>query len=124
MLNGNTGTVSRVDPTVDAVTDTVPRVSANPLRIVAGAGGVWIADGANDAVERIDPDTGRIARTVDVGGLPASLAAGPAGVWVAVDATQARSKRCAYSRARPVRYATTTACARSRRPSLSRTPAT
>jgi YVTN family beta-propeller protein len=87
VLNGNTGTVSRVDPALDAVTATVPRVSLNPIRIVAGMGAVWVADAADDAVERIDPATARVTRSVTVGGLPASLAAGPTRVWVAVDAS-------------------------------------
>jgi len=65
----------------------VPRVSLNPIRIAAGSGAVWIADADGDAVERIDPATARVTRTVDVGGLPTSLAAGPAGVWVSVDAS-------------------------------------
>ena len=86
VLNGNTGTVSRVDPALDAVTATVPRVSLNPIRIVAGAGAVWVADADNNAIERIDPATARVTRSVTVGGLPASLAAGRTGVWVAVDA--------------------------------------
>ncbi len=86
VLNGNTGTVSRVDPALDAVTATVPRVSLNPIRIVAGMGGVWVADAYDDALKRIDPVTARVTRSVPVGGLPTSLAAGRTGVWAAVDA--------------------------------------
>jgi YVTN family beta-propeller protein len=86
VLNGNTGTVSRIDPTLDAITATVPRISMEPIRIAAGNGAVWIADGENGAVDRIDPATAEVTRTIPVGGVPTSLAAGRAGVSAAIDA--------------------------------------
>ena len=86
VLNGNTGTVTRVDPALNAVTATTPRLSVDPIRIAAGAGAVWVADAANDTVIRIDPATGRIVRVIPVGGRPVGLAAGDRKVWISVDA--------------------------------------
>ena len=78
--------MSKVDPALEAVTGTVPRISLDPIRVAAGAGAVWVADAENETVVRIDPSTSRVVRTIPLGGLPTALAAGPTGVWVAVDA--------------------------------------
>jgi YVTN family beta-propeller protein len=86
VLNGNTGTVTRIDPTLNAVTATTPRLSVDPTRIAAGAGAAWVADAANDSVRRIDPATGRVVRVIPVGGRPVALAAGNRKVWISVDA--------------------------------------
>ena len=87
MLNGNAGTVTRVDPTLDAVSATVSRVSLDATRIAAGAGGIWVADADGEAVLRIDPKTNRVVQTIPVGGTPTALAVGTKAVWVAVDST-------------------------------------
>jgi DNA-binding beta-propeller fold protein YncE len=63
VLNGNTGTVTRVDPALNAVTATSSRISLDPTRIAAGAIAVWVADSADDAVQRIDPTTSRVVRS-------------------------------------------------------------
>ena len=80
------GRVTRVDPELNAVTATTPRLSVNPIRIAAGAGAVWVADAANDAIKRIDPATGRVVRVIPVGGRPVALAAGDRDVWISVAA--------------------------------------
>jgi streptogramin lyase len=85
VLDGNTGTVTRVDPDVDAVVATSRRVSMNPTGIAVGAGAVWVADGAANALVRLDPTTDRIAGSIPLGGLPKALVAGRSRVWVAVD---------------------------------------
>jgi YVTN family beta-propeller protein len=44
---------------------------------------VWVANQGDDTVNRIDPTTGNVTRTVPVGGLPDGIAVGPGAVWVA-----------------------------------------
>jgi DNA-binding beta-propeller fold protein YncE len=70
VLNGNTGTVTRVDPDVDAVVATSRRVSMNPTGIAVGAGEGCVPDGATNALLRLDPTTDRIAGSIPLGGLP------------------------------------------------------
>jgi glutamine cyclotransferase len=86
VLNGNTGTVTRVDPTLDAVAATVDRVSMDPIRVRATGRAVWVSDG-DDALIRIDPTTGRVVEVIPLSGLPTGLAVGGGAVWVGVDAT-------------------------------------
>jgi streptogramin lyase len=57
----------------------------NPTGIAVGAGAVWVADGAANALVRLDPTTDRIAGSIPLGGLPKALVAGRSRVWVAVD---------------------------------------
>jgi hypothetical protein len=87
VLNGNTGTVTRVDPNMNVVAATVGRVSMNATKIAAGADAVWIADNADFTLLRIDPTTNRIVRRIALGGRPTALVAGRDRVWVAVDST-------------------------------------
>jgi hypothetical protein len=49
------------------------------VEVVAGAGAVWVA-GAQDLV-RIDPATNRVAKTIDLGGIPTALGFGGGAVW-------------------------------------------
>ena len=58
VLNGNTQTVSKIDPEFGGVTATIPLgIGSNPSDIAAGAGGVWVANSGNGTVARIDPRT-------------------------------------------------------------------
>lgn len=76
--NRGDGTVSRVDPAVDAATTAV-RLSGAPDDLAVGADGeVWIANPEGGTVQRIDPATGTTTPDVrvDVGpaGTPIDLA--------------------------------------------------
>jgi hypothetical protein len=44
-----------------------------------------VADGAANALLRIDPTTNRAMRAIPLGGIPKALVAGRSRVWVAVD---------------------------------------
>jgi YVTN family beta-propeller protein len=44
---------------------------------------VWVANQGDDTVNRIDPVSGNVTTTVQVGGLPDGIAVGPHAVWVA-----------------------------------------
>ncbi len=57
----------------------------DPLAVAVGAGAVWVAakSATAEVVLEIDPRTGKIVRTVELGGADiASIAIGNSGVWV------------------------------------------
>jgi branched-chain amino acid transport system substrate-binding protein len=57
VLNGNTATVTRIDPTQRGVTATIPiGVDHSPERLAVGGRAVWVA-GADGTLTRIDADT-------------------------------------------------------------------
>ena len=67
MTDTLSGTVSRIDPRLNAVTATI-RVGARPTRIATGDGAVWVLDAGRAAVVRIDPRRDLVTRTIFVGG--------------------------------------------------------
>jgi DNA-binding beta-propeller fold protein YncE len=84
VANSDDATVSVIRPGVDAV-DTV-RVLDRPFGIAAGEGGVWIPSNAWGKIVRIDPDTRRAIRQIDIGAIPRglySVAVGAGSVWAA-----------------------------------------
>jgi DNA-binding SARP family transcriptional activator/ABC-type branched-subunit amino acid transport system substrate-binding protein/DNA-binding beta-propeller fold protein YncE len=84
VLNGNTPSVTRIDPELDAVTDTIPLgVGSIPTAIATGAGAVWVALSGDGSVARIDADSGEL-RTIPVGGAPTGVAVSLGKVWISV----------------------------------------
>jgi branched-chain amino acid transport system substrate-binding protein len=84
VLNGNTQTVTRIDPEFAGVAATIPLgIGRNSNDVAAGAGGVWVANGGDGTVTRIDPST-NTASTVAIGGSPTGIAVGGGRVWVTV----------------------------------------
>lgn len=84
MLNGNTPSVTRIDPELASVTATIPLgVGSNPSAIAAGAGSVWVALTGEGALARIDPDDNS-RRSIPVGGAPTGVTVGQGRVWVYV----------------------------------------
>ena len=59
------------------------QVGGRPDGIAAGAGAVWVANGEDGTVQRIDPATGQPDGPVHVGSGPAGIAVTPGAVWVA-----------------------------------------
>ena len=57
-------------------------VGDRPTAIAYGEGAVWVANGGDDTVSRIDPG-GNSGRTIPVGNEPAAVAVGAGAVWVA-----------------------------------------
>jgi peptide/nickel transport system substrate-binding protein len=75
--------VAQVAPGSNAVRATVD-VGNDPAAIAVGAGAVWVADGVDNTVTRIDPKSAdAITRTIPVGEGPSAIAVGASGVWVA-----------------------------------------
>jgi YVTN family beta-propeller protein len=78
----NDGSVSRIDPDTNQVTDTI-EVGRSPKQLVLGGGSLWVADARDPVVARVDPDTDNVT-TVRVGGTPLSMAYGEGALWVIV----------------------------------------
>jgi hypothetical protein len=55
-------------------------LAGRPYTVVTAAGAVWVADG--NRVDRIDPASNRITKSISVGSGRACIGAGPAGLWV------------------------------------------
>jgi YVTN family beta-propeller protein len=51
--------------------------------VAFGAGSVWLADRAANAITEIDPGSRRVVREIDVGKAPSALAVGWGSLWVA-----------------------------------------
>lgn len=80
----NANTASRVDPLTNRVVGALVPVGNEPLQLVAGAGSVWVgAHSGPPAITRIDPATGKVLATIEVGFGIHGLAAGSNSVWAA-----------------------------------------
>ena len=88
------GTVSRIDPSADAVVETIDlrgssELAWNPTYAVdADDDSVWIAAGPHH-VFRIDPTTNEPSAIIDVGHVPVGVALGQEALWVVTTAERA-----------------------------------
>jgi virginiamycin B lyase len=81
----NANTAWRVDPLTNELVGAPVPVGIEPLQIVTGASAVWVgAHSGPPAITRIDPATGKVVATIEVGFGIHGLAVGPDSVW-AVD---------------------------------------
>ena len=71
-----------VDPVTGHVAASVP-VGSAPAGIAAGAGSIWVTNGADGTVTRIDPHGPHVDQTLDVGSSPAGVGYAAGAVWVA-----------------------------------------
>ena len=63
-------------------------VGDGPVDVAVGEGGVWVASSLDRTVTRLDPATGKIVATIELGNEPQRLAAGGGAVWVSVRAPE------------------------------------
>src|ERR671925_483785 len=88
VANGSAGTVSRIDPSADAVVETIDlrgssELAWNPTYAVdADDDSVWVAAGTHHVL-RIDPATNEPVAIIDVGRVPVGVALGDEAIWVA-----------------------------------------
>ena len=82
-ISSDAQTVVRIDPTRQAVSDTL-RVGSGPTGIAVGSGAVWVTNSLSGTLSRIDPGTDSVVQTIPLGARPADVAVGDASVWVAV----------------------------------------
>ena len=81
VANAAQGTVSRIDPATNTVTQTV-QVGHNPIRLAAGFGSIWVANQTEQTLSRIDARTGQLLATIPTPTLaPNQLAVGAGSVW-------------------------------------------
>ena len=71
-----------LDLVTGRVAASVP-VGSAPAGIAAGAGSVWVTNGADGTVTRIDPHGPHVEQTLPVGSSPAGVAYGAGAIWVA-----------------------------------------
>jgi len=74
--------VGSLDLATGQVAASVP-VGSGPAGIAAGAGSIWVTNGAEGTVSRIDPRGPHVEQTLVVGSSPAGVAYGAGAVWVA-----------------------------------------
>jgi peptide/nickel transport system substrate-binding protein len=59
-------------------------VGQGPAGIAVGAGGVWVANSGDGTVTRLDPRSGRVTDTIQVGASPQDVVVADGRVWVSV----------------------------------------
>jgi serine/threonine-protein kinase len=91
---GTPGTVLRVDANTGKALTSISaggavcpyfNVTGNPIALAASEESVWVTDGANGTVSRIQVATNEVGPPIRVGDTPTSVAVGLSSVWVAVD---------------------------------------
>jgi ABC-type transport system substrate-binding protein/streptogramin lyase len=74
--------VGSLDQATGQVAASVP-VGSGPAGIAGGAGSIWVTNGADGMVSRIDPRGPHVEQTLVVGSSPGGVAYGAGAVWVA-----------------------------------------
>ena len=90
VANFDDDTVSRIElpePGVNQprTVETFP-VGDGPVDIAVDETGVWVANSLDRTVSRLDPESGDMVATIDIGNEPRRIAAGEGAVWVTVQA--------------------------------------
>jgi DNA-binding SARP family transcriptional activator len=94
VANGSDGTVSRIDPSADAVVEMIDLRGSSELvwnptyAVAADDDSVWIAAGPHHVL-RIDPTTNEPSAIIDVGHVPVGVALGQEALWVVTTAERA-----------------------------------
>jgi streptogramin lyase len=84
----DTNAIVRVDPTRNAITDTIA-LGFSAWSVTATDDAVWLSDYANDALVRVDPRTKGIVARIPVPSWPTEIAASGDAVWVVCSAAGA-----------------------------------
>jgi streptogramin lyase len=85
VVNGNTNTVTKIDPSLRGVVATIPLEHvANSLGLTVGEGAAWVVDGADGKLLRIDAKTDAVT-SIPLGfNQPQDAAVADGNVWVSV----------------------------------------
>jgi DNA-binding SARP family transcriptional activator/DNA-binding beta-propeller fold protein YncE len=68
----------------DQLIRTSVTVGKDPVALAVAAGSIWVANGTDKTISRVDPSRGRPVKTIKLGVNPTAIAADRDGVWVAV----------------------------------------
>jgi YVTN family beta-propeller protein len=79
-----------------SIAERIPLPAGYRSAMTLGAGSVWMADGEEGAVRRVDPATGAVSKPISMDDGPSAVAFGYGAVWVA------NEKEDSVSRIRPV----------------------
>ena len=82
VVNGNAGTVSRIDPMARAAVQTIA-VGDGPAAVAVGDGSVWVTNASDGTLSRISPEANREVKRISVPPSPQGVAFGEGAVWVA-----------------------------------------
>ena len=61
-------------------------VGDGPVDVAVDETGVWVANSLDRTVSRLDPESGDMVATIEIGNEPQRIAAGEGAVWVTVQA--------------------------------------
>ena len=80
-----------IDGTSGRIVSSV-RVGGSPGQVAGGPDAVWVTNGSDNKVLRVDPSTNDVVQSITVGGGPVGVAASAGAVWVAngLDGTVSR----------------------------------
>src|SRR5262249_21331993 len=86
-MEGGDERLLEIDPDTRQVIKRIPLPHRQPAFLAAGAGSIWLTDQFNASVVQLDPQTGRIVRTIYVANKRAAtcgVAATHDTLWVAI----------------------------------------
>jgi YVTN family beta-propeller protein len=61
-------------------------VGDGPTAVAVGADAVWVANASDRTLSRVNPSTREVAKTIELGAVPAGIAVADGSIWVAVQA--------------------------------------
>jgi DNA-binding beta-propeller fold protein YncE len=67
----------------DQLVHTTVTVGHRPVAVAVAGGSIWVANGTDKTLTRVDPSRGRVIETIKLDANPTAVAADPRGVWVA-----------------------------------------
>ena len=109
VLNGNTATVTKIDPEQRAVAATIPiGIDRGPARLAVGEGAAWVANG-DGTIARIDAETNDV-EIITVAHRLKDIAVGGGAIWVSA-ATGLSSRARAAQAVDSLRPLPASACA-------------
>ena len=88
VANFGDDTVSRIEVPESLQPRTVETfpVGDGPVHVAVDETGVWVVNSLDRTVSRLDPESGEVVATIEIGNEPRRIAAGEGAVWVTVQA--------------------------------------
>ena len=87
IVNHRDGTLERIDPATNAITPLSKLPGDAPERMVFAAGSLWVTGRGTDLL-RVDPATGAVQATIEIGAGGIDVRAAGGSIWVAAPTTQ------------------------------------